>query len=271
MAGSSQRLRLALVGWGSIARRAAGLLRERQAPVDVVAVAMRGPRPATGDLPAGCAVLSSPADLVPGSVDLVIEAASAAAVADWGNAAFDTGADFAPVSVSALIDDGLRTALTEKAKAAGRRLLIPNGAIGGTDILRAAGILPLRRVQHVIVKPPAAWKGTLAESLIDLDGIKMATEFHSGSAREIAALFPKNANATVTTALAGLGLDETVVRLVADPANPENRHSLRIEGDAGSYQINLANRPMSTNPASSELTALSLVALAEEQASLRPW
>jgi aspartate dehydrogenase len=110
-----------------------------------------------------------------------------------------------------------------------------------------------------IVKPPLAWKNTPAERLIDLDRLEKREIFFSGSAREAAASYPQNANATVVTSLAGIGLDKTRVEMVADPAITMNGHRIVARGEFGRMEITLENRPLATNPKSSELTALSLV------------
>ena len=96
----STRLRLALVGWGAIARATARLLRDRCTPVQIVAVATREstrPRP-------DARLLTSPRDLAQSEAQVVIEAASRQAVAPWGRAALEAGLDFVVTSVSAFAD-----------------------------------------------------------------------------------------------------------------------------------------------------------------------
>jgi aspartate dehydrogenase len=171
-----------------------------------------------------------------------------------------------PPSPSALGDDGLLARLVALAERQGSRILVPPGAIGGVDALAAAAMLELHDVLHVVVKPPAAWRGTEAETLIDLAALQAPETFFAGSAREAAERFPQNANATVLTALAGLGLDRTRVELVADPAARANGHRITAEGAFGRLEVRLDNRPLATNPKSSELTALSLVRLIENEA-----
>jgi aspartate dehydrogenase len=118
-------------------------------------------------------------------------------------------------------------------------------------------------VTHRIIKPPAAWRGTAAEELVDLGALTTPNVFFSGTAREVAARFPANANVAVISALAGLGLDRTEVALVADPTVSRNCHQLTVRGDFGALNVLVENRPLAANPKSSELTALSVVRLIE--------
>lgn len=249
-------LRLVLVGWGAIAQRVAGLLPEG------VVLAGVGLRPGSAAvLPEGVARLDGPEGLAALAPGLVIEAAGRAAVEPWGLAALAAGADFAPASTSALTDARLLERLVAAAHANGRQLVIPPGALGGIDALAAAGVLALAQVRHEIVKPPAAWKGTEAETLCDLFNLTAPVAFFEGSADQAAARFPQNANVAAITALAGMGMARTTVALVADPGAARNAHRVTAEGDFGRMVVQLENRPMATNPKTSELTALSLVRL----------
>jgi aspartate dehydrogenase len=258
--------RLVLVGWGSIARRVAELLSARRAAVRIVAVALRDDRQRDG-LPEGAMQITSPDALADLGPDLVVEAASRESVAIWGIPALRLGSDFAPASTSALTDAGLIAELTACARQSGGQLLIPAGALAGIDALSAAGRLSLDRVRHEIIKPPAAWIGTLAETLCNLSDLDGPTTFFEGSASDTARAFPQNANAAMTTALAGLGPEATRIALVADPQALRNTHRITAEGDFGSLAVTVENRPLATNPKSSELTALSLVRLIENRAT----
>ena len=123
-----------------------------------------------------------------------------------------------------------------------------------------------RCARERIVKPPRAWKNTPAEELVALDGLRERTVFFTGTAQQAAASYPQNANATVVTSLAGIGLDRTRVELIADPASTMNGHRIIASGAFGRMDITLENKPLATNPKSSELTALSLVRLIEHRA-----
>lgn len=258
-------LRLVLVGWGAIAKRVSALLADRRAPVRIVGVAVRDAAAPRVDLPDGASLIDDPAALAGLSPALVVEAAGRASVEPWARATLALGLPFAVSSTSAFADPVLLDALVALARATGGTVMIPPGALGGIDALSAAGRLGLSFVTHEIVKPPAAWRGTPAEALCDLDGLTAPVCFFEGSAAEAAAAFPQNANVALITALAGLGPDGTRLRLVADPGATLNGHHLRAEGDFGRLDIRLENRPLAANPKSSELTALNLVRLIENR------
>lgn len=267
MAGSTkrpQRLRLCFVGWGAITRRTAELLAQRRSAVEIVAVGVRSPERQPEGLPAGVRLLTSADELAGLGVGMVVEAAGRDAVAAWGEGALRHAGAFAVASAAALCDDALLARLVAAAEEHGSRLVVPSGALGDLGALGAASILPLDEVVHAIVKPPRAWRGTEAEQILDLETLSVRYAFFRGSAREAASRYPQNANATVISALSGLGLDRTQVVLVADPAATGNVHEVTAVGDFGSLSLRLENRPLKANPKSSEMTALSLVKLVED-------
>jgi aspartate dehydrogenase len=259
------RLRLVFIGFGAINSRVADLLKARNTPVEIVGVATRDEPAERARIPAGVPFLASPSELAALKPDLVAEAAGRAAIDAWAPAALACAPCMIVASTSAFCDDALLPRLAEIAERHASRILIPSGAIGGIDALAGAAVLELDSVTHRIVKPPAAWKGTPAEKQLALASLHERTVFFEGSAREAASQYPQNANATVVTALAGIGLDRTRVELIADPAAHLNGHTIAAEDAFGRMTITLENSPLATNPKSSELTALSLVRLIEQR------
>lgn len=256
---------IVLIGWGAIGHRVAALLAERGGSAHIVAVAVHDCQVPRQGLPDGAVLISDPTALAGIDATLVVEAAGRSSVMDWGRAALGAGMDFVVSSTSAFVAPGALGELTGLATAHRRQILIPPGALGGIDALASASRLGLTQVEHRIVKPASAWAGTPAEALCDLATLTAPVTFFEASAREAADAFPQNANVAVISALAGLGLDNTRVALVADPAARLNRHEIRASGDFGQMEIVLSNRPLATNPKSSEMTALNLVRLIENR------
>lgn len=249
-------MRLAFIGWGAIARTAAGMLGDTS--VEIVAIARR-PGSSSVDLPATTRLITDPAELAALSPDVVAEAASRESVAQWGPAALDCGADFIVSSVSAFADADVLETLRLVAAERGTRVRIQPGALAGIDALAAARSLGLDAVEHRIVKPPLAWLGTPAEELCSLDELTGPEEFFAANASETASAFPKNANVAMTSALAGIGPDLTRVTLVADPSASTNRHEITAHGAFGRLEVAISNNPLPANPKTSAMAALSLV------------
>jgi len=133
-----------------------------------------------------------------------------------------------------------------------------SGAIGGLDALRAAACAGLHKVVYTGRKPPAAWKGSPAEALLDLSALHEPAVFYDGTATDAARDYPRNTNVTAAIALAGAGFEATRVRLVADPGIDGNVHEVQAHGASGRFSITLENLPLPDNPKTSWLAALSV-------------
>jgi aspartate dehydrogenase len=194
--------------------------------------------------------------------DLVVEAASADAVRSFATSIFESGADLMIVSVGALADSEFFGRLIERAREKSRRLYIPSGAIGGLDIIKAAVFGGLDECRLTTTKPPKALTGApyLRQQGISLDAIGEAKVVFEGTAREAVRAFPQNLNVAATISLAGLGLDRTMVRIIADPAATRNVHEVFVRGNFGEATVRLVNQPSLDNPKSSYLASLSVIA-----------
>lgn len=255
--------RIALIGYGAIARIVSAKLAEHdpEGRVRLAGVLVRPgreaeTRAALGD---GVAVVTDIDAFIRLTPNLAVECAGQGALAEYGERILGAGLNLMAVSTGALADDGLRERLVATGERTGARLILPAGAAAGIDGLMAHRIGGLTRVRYTSTKPPGAWAGTPAEEKFDLGAIDKATVLYEGPAREAARLYPKNANLAATVALAGLGLDRTEIRLVADPAAaPYNIGRIDAESGFGTLSAESRGLPAPDNPKTSATTALSL-------------
>lgn len=249
-------LRVALIGCGAIGTSVLELLKGDTALAVVAIVVPEEGVAAAQRLVPGVPVASR----VPASgIDLVVETAGHAAIEEHVLPALARGTPCIVASVGALSAAGLAERLEAAATAGRTQVQLIAGAIGAIDALAAARIGGLDSVRYTGRKPPQAWKGTPAEQGRDLDALTEETVIFEGSAREAAQLYPKNANVAATVSLAGLGLDKTMVRLIADPAIADNVHTVEAEGAFGSFELTMRNKPLAANPKTSALTVYSAV------------
>ena len=203
---------------------------------------------------------------LPEDIDHMIDCAGHSALLSHGPEILRRGIDLTTVSLAALADENLYRALKQAAVDGDARLYLASGAIGGLDCLQAARVGTLDSVTYIGRKPPAGWKGSPAETLLNLEDLDSGAEVHfDGTARVAAIEYPKNANVAAAVALAGLGFDATHVTLIADPDIGENIHEIRASGEFGRFRIEIKGRPLPDNPRSSALAAMSVVSRLEQR------
>jgi aspartate dehydrogenase len=251
----NQAMRLGLIGCGAIggevvrASQRGGLGPD----VQLAAVLVRRPRSEPDPL-----ITHEPKRLFERDLDAVVECAGHQAVREHGVRCLESGADLVLTSIGALVDDRLRERLG-RAAAHGGRLIIASAGIGALDILSAAAIGGLERVQMTVRKGLAAWHGTAAERLCDLATLREPLVIYEGSVREGAARYPQNVNISAAVALAGLGLDRTQLTIIADPTIQSHIVEIEAEGAFGSFRFREHVLPTAANPKTGKLVAMAVI------------
>jgi aspartate dehydrogenase len=247
---------LLLIGWGAIGR----LVLERLGGEIQATVLVRPGRleAARAALPGNAAIVDR-LEALNALPPLVFECGGHGAVREHGSAVLSRGSELVVVSTGALADPALFEALKQAAESGGGRLSLVSGAVGGIDALAAAREGGLTKVVYTGRKPPAGWRGTAAEAVVDLGRISGPTEVYRGNAGEAARRFPQNANVAATIALAGLGLEATEATLIADPSATGNIHRIEAEGTFGRFSLEFSGKTLPGNPKTSMMAALSVI------------
>lgn len=249
---SAGATRIAMIGYGAIGSEIFAALEQLEEAERLVATLVRPGR----DAPKAVFDCESVLAREP---DCVIECAGHEAAIGYAPSMLRAGVDVILSSVGILADPAAADALCEAERGGGGRALLPAGAVAGLDGLVAASLAGIDTVTYTSVKPPHAWRGTSAESLIDLDHEQDELVFFEGTAREAAADYPKNANVAVAVGLSGIGIDRTRVKLVSSRKVGDPFGIIDAEGAFGRFHFEILALASPANPKTSSLTAFSLL------------
>jgi aspartate dehydrogenase len=202
-------------------------------------------------------------DTLIAKTDLVIEAASQEACKEYAPQVLWAGRDLMVMSVGAFADDTFSDHVRKLARQKGAKVYIPTGAIAGVDGVRCAAEGRIDEVLLETRKPPAALKGSEAVTRrgIDLDGLKEEVVLFDGPARQACVEYPQNINVAAALSMAGVGFDDTRVRIIADPKVTTNQHTVYLKGSFGEMRAWVSNYPCPDNQKTSYLAALSAISL----------
>jgi aspartate dehydrogenase len=249
-------LRVGIVGMGVIGHRVAeavsrGIPGTALSGVTVREAATAGPFPA---LPLPTLIERS---------DLIVEAATQAALREFGPAVLEAGRHLMVLSVGALV--GVLEDWARLAEKHGCRILVPSGAIAGLDGVKGAREGAITAVTMETRKPPRGLAGApyIEQHRIDLDAITRETLIFEGPATEAVKAFPANVNVVAALSLAGIGPALTRIKLYAVPGQTRNQHRITVDGEFGALRIEIENVP-SENPRTGRLSYLSAIAMLRE-------
>lgn len=195
-------------------------------------------------------------DFLKEPIDIVVEASTVEAAGLYLENVVNSKKDLVVSSIGVFKDKDFLEELKSVAATSGTHIFLPSGAIGGLDILQSAKAAGgLKQVRITTRKSPVSLG-------IEADDVKVIFE---GSAYDAVEKFPKNINVALVLAIAGIGVDKTKVRIIVDPAVERNTHTIEAEGDFGKLQLQVENNPMPSNPKTSLLAALSILAVLQNK------
>ncbi len=241
-------LRVAFLGFGTIANGVTRLLQPDD-DIELIGALVRNtareaPLPLFGTLD----------ELLALRPDVVVEAAGHEGLRCFGVGVLRVGIDLVLLSVGALADAELEAALRAAALVGSSRAIVDSGAIGGLDALSSAAVGGLDSVTHTTRKPARA----LLPSA-EAEQLKEPRELFRGSAREGVKLYPQNVNVAAAVSLAGIGLDRTELRVIADPSLERNTHEVVATGTFGELRFEIRGIPSDENPKTGRIVAMSVV------------
>lgn len=205
-----------------------------------------------------------PLESIPLHCDLVIEAASPNVCRELVPKAVEMGRDVVVMSVEGLIE--IYEEVFAKAREKRSNIYIPSGSVVGIDGLESAmtgGVssVCLTAYRPVVALADEPW---LIRKSWNPEGIIEETIIFEGSAREAISAFPSHVNAAAIVSFAGLGLDQTRVRIFTGPRVTANIYELEVIGNFGRMTSRTENLPSPQNPKTSHLAVLSACAILNE-------
>lgn len=184
------------------------------------------------------------------NIDIVVECANIAVAKKYASKVLQEK-DLLLISIGALADVNLYNEIESMAKLNERKVYLPSGAIGGLDILKAANITGGLHAVTLVTRKPAK---ALSDKVLEKEQV-----LFEGFAREAIQEFPKNVNVAIALSIAGIGIDKTAVKIIADPKVTKNIHAISMQGDFGSAEISIENNSSPTNSKTSYLTGSSIL------------
>jgi aspartate dehydrogenase len=175
-------------------------------------------------------VLKDVSQLQQRHVDLVVEAAHPLAVRELGPQVLGQ-ADLLIFSLTSLADDAFRKQMAERAEAANRCVYIPHGVVLGLDglqdgreVINAVSITTVKHPRNLGLEHKAA---------------REPVTIYEGSTRGACNKFPRNVNVHAAVALAGIGFDRTISKIVADPLTDRMAHTIQVSGTGLQWEVNM--------------------------------
>lgn len=261
--------RFVICGFGNVGKQIARLVsQDSTGRLEIVAIAARDKEKARHEAAEYC--LEVPiisASEAPDHADIIVESSTYAGFRDVVEPSIRAGAHVVAVSVGALANN---MDLLDLADEFGATLQIANGTLPGLDLVRAARESEIEEVRLVssVLPHSLIQEAYVKENGIDL--VKANSEsvlILDGSAREAALHFPRHFNVAVSLSLAGIGLDRTNVKIMADGRLAGAVHTIHVKSSAVTLEMTSRNLPSPENNRTSRIVAPSIIAALRELSS----
>lgn len=175
-----------------------------------------------------CRVTASLDELVALRPDIIVEAASPAAMREWALPVLKSGISVVTLSIGAFADDGFYDEVMRTAQENGAKVYVVSGATGGFDILQTATLMGNATAEFFNEKGPGALRGTAVYD--DALLTEQRTVF-SGTAAEAIRMFPTKVNVTVAAARASVGPQKMHVTMRSTPGFSGDTQRVEIRND----------------------------------------
>lgn len=176
-----------------------------------------------------CPVVDKAQENLYREADLIIECATASVLKQNIHFILEN-CDLLLFSVTAFADEEFEKQVKELCKKSGHHVYLPHGAILGLDGI-FDGKKALQKVSIETRKSPASLGISCEERKIVFEG----------TTREACKAFPRNVNVHAAIALAGIGMDQTHSKIIADPAVDTNEHSIIVEGTGFMFRLEISS------------------------------
>ena len=249
-------IKVGIVGMGVIGRHVADAITMGIPGVALAGVTVRDPAKAGS-------YRALPLDTLIRESDLILEAATQAALREFAPSVLAAGKHLMVLSVGGLV--GVLDEWAQLAEKHGCRILVPSGAVAGLDGMKGAREASITSVTMETRKPPRGLAGApwIEQQKIDLDAITTETLIFEGPATLAVKAFPANVNVVAAVSLASVGPEKTRIRIYAVPGQARNQHRVTVEGEFGRLIVEIENVP-SENPRTGKLSYLSAIAMLRE-------
>ncbi len=161
--------------------------------------------------------------------DLIVESATADALKQYIEPCLRQ-ADMLIFSVTAFSDKEFADKTYVLSRRYNRRIYFPHGAILGLDGIFDARNILTSVIVETVKNPKSLGRKDTERTIV-----------YEGRTKNVCELYPRNVNVHAAIALAGIGFEKTVSKVISDPSVDTNSHTIRIEGDGIRFCLEISS------------------------------